>query len=45
MIRKRQTDMAREQEGETACLRRCFGVQAKLDKAIWTNLKEMGYGG
>lgn len=37
MIRKRQTDMAREQEGETACLRRCFGVQAKLDKAIWTN--------
>jgi hypothetical protein len=41
---KRQTGMVREQQAEAACLRRCFGRQAKLDAAIAANLKGLGYG-
>jgi hypothetical protein len=37
--------MTLEQQAEAACLRRGFGGQAKLDTAIATNLKELGYGG
>jgi len=55
MTWKRQPGMAREWQGEAACLRRpaccavrsagrCFGRQAKLDAAIAANLKELGYG-
>ena len=36
--------MVREQQAEAACLRRCFGRQAKLDAAIAANLKGLGYG-
>jgi hypothetical protein len=35
----------REQQAEAACLRRCFGRQAKLDAAIPANRQELGYDG
>ena len=41
----RLTATPKEQCAQAACLRRGFGRQVKLDKAIWSNLKELGYGG
>jgi hypothetical protein len=43
-ISEKTNRMVRKQQAEAACLRRCFGRQAKLDAAIAANLKELGYG-